>query len=100
MTHEMIETAARDVLRRYPVRRAALFGSAARDAMTEQSDIDILIEFLPGRGGVGFEFFGLQGDLEEALNRRVDLITFHSLARAKPAFRETVEKDARLIYER
>ena len=42
-----IESTAREVLSRYPVKRAALFGSAARGELREDSDV----EFLPGRGG-------------------------------------------------
>jgi len=85
----------------YPVKRAALFGSAARGDMTEKSDIDMLVEFLPGRGGVNLEFFGLQGDLEDKFNCHVDLITYHALYNeAKPKFRENVLRDERVIYER
>jgi predicted nucleotidyltransferase len=68
-----IESAACDVLRLYPVKRAALFGSAARRNMSAQSDIDMLVEFLPDTRGI--EFFGLHGDLESAFGRHVDLLT-------------------------
>lgn len=96
-----IELTASKILRRYPVKRAALFGSGARGDMTEKSDIDMLVEFLPGRGGVNLEYFGLQLDLEEALGRRVDLLTFGSFERdAKPRFKENVMRDVRVIYER
>jgi len=96
-----IEPAACGVLQLYPVKRAALFDSAARGDMTDKSDIDMLVEFLPGRGGVNLEYFGLQIDLEEAFGRRVDLLTFGSFERAaKPRFRENVMRDVRVIYER
>ena len=96
-----IEPVACQVLREYPIKRAALFGSAARGDMTEHSDIDMLIEFFPGRGGVNLEYFGLQIDLEAALGRRVDLLTFGSFEReAKPRFKENVMRDVRVIYER
>ncbi len=96
-----IEPIAREVLLSYPVRRAALFGSAARGDMKDDSDIDMIVEFLPGRGGVNFEFFGLLVDLEEALGRHVDLLTFNALeTEAKPRFRENVMRDVRVIYER
>ena len=94
---ERLESAAREVLVRYPVKRAALFGSAARRDMTELSDIDMLVEFLPGTRGL--EFFGLRVDLEEALGCPVDLITWNALAKSRPGFRQNVESEARVIYE-
>jgi len=82
---------------RYPVKRAALFGSAARGDMSEKSDVDMLVEFLPDTRGL--EFFGLRIDLEEALGCPVDLITFNALSKAKPGFKQHVEQETRLIYE-
>ncbi|MDR1589034.1 MAG: nucleotidyltransferase family protein [Oscillospiraceae bacterium] len=93
-----IENAACEVLRQYPVRRAALFGSAARGDLDDKSDVDILVEFLPDTRGL--TFFGLRLDLEDALRRRVDLVTFNALRKAKPGFRSAVEHDARVFYER
>ena len=96
-----IESIACSILQSYPVKRAALFGSAARNDISDKSDIDILVEFLPGRGGVNFEFFGLQADLEEAFGRKIDLITFNSLKNeAKSQFKKNVQNDLRIIYER
>ena len=93
-----IESIAIDVLRQYPVRRAALFGSAAAGQLRDNSDVDILIEFAPDTPGL--LFFGLMLDLEDALRRPVDMITFRSLAKALPDFRDTVTNEARIIYER
>jgi predicted nucleotidyltransferase len=94
-----IEITALDVLRQYPIKRAALFGSAARGDMKPDSDIDIIVEFLPGMAGRNFNFFGLQVDLEEAFGRYVDLITFDALEReAKPKFKKSVLQDMRFIY--
>ena len=92
-----IELSARKVLMQYPVKRAALFGSAARGDMDEQSDIDMLVEFLPNTRGL--DFFGLRVDLEEALGCPVDLVTWNALSKSKPGFKQSVEGDARLIYE-
>jgi len=92
-----IEQTVCSILAQYPVKRAALFGSAARGDMTEKSDVDMLVEFLPDTRGL--EFFGLRVDLEEELGRPVDLITWGALSKAKPAFRQIVESEARLIYE-
>ena len=97
MNNYNIESVACSVLMRYPVKRAALFGSAARGDMNEQSDVDMLVEFLPDTRGL--EFFGLRVDLEDALGCSVDLVTFNALSKAKPGFRQHVEQETRLIYE-
>jgi len=91
-----LEATACKILKQYPVKRAAFFGSAARQDMREASDIDMLVEFLPDTRGL--EFFGLRLDLEEALGRPVDLITWNALSKAKPVFKKNVEREARLIY--
>ncbi|MCL2698754.1 MAG: nucleotidyltransferase family protein [Defluviitaleaceae bacterium] len=94
-----IDAAACKVLEQYPVKRAALFGSSARGGMSELSDIDMLVEFLPGKGGL--DFFGLHADLEEIFGCHVDLITYEALHRqSKPKFRERVLRDERVFYER
>jgi predicted nucleotidyltransferase len=92
-----IETAAAEVLRRYPVKKAALFGSAARELLTDKSDVDIIVEFSTDR--IGLDFFGLRLDLEEALSLPVDLITFDSLKASKNNFRARVESEAHVFYE-
>ena len=94
---EALESIARDVLIQYPVRRAAFFGSAARNNMSDQSDIDMLVEFLPGTSGL--EFFGLHVDLKEAFGRHVDLLTWDALENAKPDFCHNVRREERIIYE-
>jgi len=94
---EQLELIAREVLVQYPVRRAAFFGSAARNDMSDQSDIDMLVEFLPDTPGL--DFFGLHVDLKEAFGREVDLLTWDALESAKPRFRNNVIREERIIYE-
>ena len=94
-----IERVICEVLDQYPVKRAALFGSAARGEITAQSDIDILVEFLPVP--IGLLYFGMWDDLEKALKRKVDLLTYGSLLKqAHPVIRENALRDERQIYER
>lgn len=67
----------RGILRKNGVKRAAFFGSIVRDEMTDESDIDILIEF-EGRRSL-LDLSHLKNELEDAVNRRVDLLTYKSL---------------------
>jgi hypothetical protein len=50
-----------------------LFGSAARGETREDSDIDFLVEFEPGRSLL--DRAALVLDLEELLGRKVDIVT-------------------------
>ena len=77
MTIKEIENKILPVLRKYHVRRASLFGSIVRGEMTEESDIDILVE-LPETASL-LDLAGLKIDIEELLGRNVDVLTYDSL---------------------
>lgn len=66
-----------EVLKQHGVKKAALFGSIVRGEATEESDIDLLIEF-EGRKSL-LDLAGLQLELQELLGRRVDVLTYKSL---------------------
>ena len=78
------------------VRKLSLFGSVLRDDFdTSRSDVDILVEYLPGRHpGVGH--FGFQDDLSIMLGRKVDLCTPPMLS---AYFRKDALADALSLYE-
>ena len=62
------------------VRRLAVFGSALRDDFGPGSDVDVLVEFEPGRTP-GLSFFRMQEELSQLFGRVVDLHTPASLSR-------------------
>lgn len=62
---------------KYGVKWLAVFGSFARNEMTDKSDIDILVEFDRSIGL--FEFARLKIYLTELLGREVDLVTVDAL---------------------
>ena len=74
-----------DILRRNDVRRASFFGSIVRGEMTDHSDVDILVEF-EGRKSL-LDLSGLKIELEDALGRKVDVVTYRSL---HPLLRERI----------
>ena len=76
------------LLKRHQVKRASLFGSFARGEENAKSDVDVLVEFTKNIGL--FEFINLEQLLEEALGRKVDLVTFQSL---HPKLKKYIEKD-------
>ena len=80
------------ILKRYDVRRAALFGSFVRGEQREDSDIDILVEFKDGKSLL--DLAGLKIELEEALGRKVDILTYNSL---HPLLRDKILQEQKVI---
>src|SRR5882757_6226095 len=84
------------ICRKYKVRELGVFGSAARGEAGPDSDIDILLEFLPDSGMSLFRLQDLNQELEEALERKVDLASKEGL---KPPVRPYVMRDLIVVYE-
>lgn len=90
-----LETCRSSVLSLVASHKAAnprLFGSALRGEEGPASDIDILVDALPG--ATLFDLGGLQADLEDLLGRRVDLLTPQDIS---VRFRDKVLAEARPI---
>src|SRR5688572_20470997 len=66
-------------IRALGVRRLALFGSVGRNEATAESDVDLLVEFLPGQKSFD-RFNALYDLLESVLNSRVELVTTEALS--------------------
>ncbi len=64
----------REKIKEFGVKRIGIFGSVARNEATEYSDIDIVVEFENGRGGMR-DFVNLSEFLENLFNRKVDILT-------------------------
>ncbi|MGV8134475.1 MAG: nucleotidyltransferase family protein [Mangrovibacterium sp.] len=60
----------------YSVREIGLFGSFSDESQTEDSDIDLLVEF---EKPVGWKFFSLEIYLEKIFNRKIDLVTKNAI---------------------
>lgn len=81
---------------RKPIEKAWVFGSFSRGEQRPDSDIDILITFVPNTK-MGLQFFGMIDDLEKLLNRSVDLVVEGDLLSFAA---KSVNRDKKLIYER
>ena len=60
----------------YSVSSIGVFGSINDDSFTEESDIDILVEF---EKPIGWKFFSLELHLQQIFNRKIDLVTKNAL---------------------
>ena len=85
----------RDFCRRNHVRRLAVFGSVLRDDFAPTSDVDVLVEFLPGHTP-GLSFFAMEQELSDILGHKADLNTTGFI---DPAFRDDVLAEAETVYE-
>lgn len=72
-----------------------LFGSVARGEETNQSDIDVLVDF--DQPKTLFDLADIQFYLEESLGRKIDLVTRKSL---KPQLKPFIEQDLITVYEK
>jgi uncharacterized protein len=72
---ELLQTKRADILRlagQYGAHNVRIFGSVARGEAGPESDIDFLVDFEPGRSL--FDMSGLLLDLQDLLDRKVDLV--------------------------
>ncbi len=80
---------SRDKLRQFGVKRIGIFGSAVRDELREDGDIDVIVEFEEGKKNFD-NFIELAFFLEELFDRKVDLITPQSVS---PFVKPYIEKE-------
>ena len=66
-----------EVLKKYGVRKAAIFGSVARGDDMEDSDIDIIVEFADGKSLL--DLVALKLELQKILGKEIDIITYNSI---------------------
>ena len=74
--------------------KIGIFGSFARGDNTKDSDIDILYQF-DSRYSL-FDLADIQLELENKLNKEVDLVEFTAI---HPLLRKKILSDAKIVYE-
>jgi len=83
--------ANRKTLEHHGVKSLAVFGSLVRGEARADSDIDLLVEFIPGTEPGLFEFIELRDSLSRLLHATVDLATPDAL---HPALRDSILREA------
>ena len=102
MIHQAIQPllpSAIELFKKHKLKNAYLFGSALTPAFNENSDIDLLINFLDYSNPIeiGQSIWDLEDELEVLIQRKVDLITERSLK--NPYFIKELNNTKQLIYE-
>ena len=97
MTTNMIKTTVADYFKTQPVLKAWLFGSYSRGEQTNESDVDILVQYDRSQRIGLLKIAGMHIDLENLRGHKVDIVEEGTL---RPWAIESINKDKCLIYER
>lgn len=89
------DEAIADFCRRHGVKRLSLFGSILRDDFRPDSDVDVLVEFLPGVRYSLLDLGGMWIELRDLIKREVDFKTPLDLSKY---FRDPVVAGAKPLY--
>jgi hypothetical protein len=81
--------------KRNHIRKLSIFGSALRENLGPDSDIDLLVEFDPDNIPGLIRLAGMENELSEILGRKVDIRTAQDLSRY---FRQDVIKSSEVQY--
>ena len=73
-----------------------IFGSRTKGVATENSDIDLMIQFDKKKKYGLFDLGGIKMDLEKELGKKVDLVTPFSLS---PLLKDEIMKSMESIYD-
>ena len=84
-----------DFCKRNHIVKFSFFGSVLREDFGPESDVDVLVEFDPGRVP-GLAFFRMELELSQILGRKVDLQTPKFLS---PLIRSQVLSEADIQYD-
>src|ERR1700722_16674256 len=82
--------------RKFGVEELALFGSVLRDDFGPESDIDVMLKFLPGHGFTFENTPEIQDELERIFNRPVDVIEKGRVR--NPIRRRAIMSSYRVVY--
>ena len=94
MSREEINNEILKILQKYGAKKIAVFGSYARGENRKDSDIDILVELPDGISL--FDFVGMKQELEEKLNKKIDLVTYNSIS---PLLKDIILSEQKVLYE-
>ena len=97
MTTNMIKTTVADYFKTQPVLKAWLFGSYSRGEQTNESDVDILVQYDRSQRIGLLKIAGMHIDLENLLGHKVDIVEDGTL---RPWAVESVNKDKCLNFRK
>jgi predicted nucleotidyltransferase len=92
------QTKLATLCRKYGIVKLSLFGSASRNELTAESDVDLMVESSPGSRASLFDITAMQDEFSAAFGgRKVDIVTPEILR--NPFRRDSIVPDLKPIYE-
>jgi predicted nucleotidyltransferase len=89
-----------DLCKRWKVAKLAIFGSALRDDFGPESDVDLLVDFVPGAQWSLFDLVGMEEELQTLLGREVDLVEQAAIERSENYIRRrSILANTEVLYE-
>lgn len=92
---DTIKAVLTPIFEKYGVKKAVLFGSFAKNTMTEQSDIDLLVD----SGLKGLKFVGFTEDIQNAVSRHVDVLDVTHIEKDSGIEKE-ISRHGKVIFNR
>jgi predicted nucleotidyltransferase len=83
----ILEAQKPELVRRYGLKRLALFGSYSREDQHENSDVDVLVEI---ERPIGLEFVELAERIEDAVGIRTEVVSRRAI---KPRYWEVIKEE-------
>jgi predicted nucleotidyltransferase len=83
--------------RKYGIKQLALFGSILSERFRPESDVDIMVSFLPDHHYSYFDLLDIKNELEDITGRDIDLVEKDSIK--NPYRKKTIFSNMRVIYE-
>ena len=96
-TIEELRVILQDILKKFAVKKAILFGSYAKNTSTSKSDIDLVID---SEGKLlNIYFYGLLEDLVEELQKNVDLFEISEIQKDSRIYND-IQNEGVIVYEK
>jgi len=85
-----------DFCQRWKIRELSLFGSVVRSDFRSDSDVDVMVSFLPAAGWDLYDIVEMRKELEEIFGRDVDFVEREAIV--NPYRKEAIFKSAEVLY--
>ena len=96
-TIEELKKILEEILKKFEVKRATLFGSYAKNSATPTSDIDIVID---SEGKLlNINFYGLLEDLVQKLQKNIDLFEISEIQEGSRIYND-IQNEGVIVYEK